>query len=116
VTFEYRDESDLGPYPISPDAPIEGGGQSSGDRHVLVLERDNCILYELYMGYPQPDGTWQAGSGAVFDTLVSQLKLVTGADFEAVDESSLMVTVDSGQALQSMLPAPPSKLGIQGTP
>lgn len=67
VSFDYDDESDPGPYPIPPDAPIEGGSQSSGDRHVLVLDRDNCVLYELFSAYPQPDGSWQAGSGAIFD-------------------------------------------------
>ncbi len=67
VLFDYAEESDPGPYPIPPGALIEGGSQSSGDRHVLVLERGSCVLYELYSAYPQPDGSWQAGSGAVFD-------------------------------------------------
>jgi len=67
VVFDYADESDPGPYPIPPDAPIEGGSQSTGDRHVLIVDTENCILYELYSAYPQPDGTWQAGSGAIFD-------------------------------------------------
>ena len=67
VAFDYSDESDPGPYPIPPDAPIEGGSQSTGDRHVLVLDSGNCILYELFSAYPQPDGTWRAGSGAIFD-------------------------------------------------
>jgi hypothetical protein len=67
VTFEYDDESDHGLYPIPSDAPIEGGPASGGDRHVLVVDRDRCILYELYAAYPQPDGSWQAGSGAIFD-------------------------------------------------
>jgi hypothetical protein len=67
VTFDYDDESDPGPYPIPPDAPIEGGPDSDGDRHVLVLDRDNCVLYEMWDSWPQPDGSWHAGSGAVFD-------------------------------------------------
>jgi hypothetical protein len=67
ITFEYSDESDPGPYPIPPDAPIEGGSQSTGDRHVLVLDRDNCILYETFSTYPQPNGSWTAGSGAIFN-------------------------------------------------
>jgi hypothetical protein len=67
VTFGYDDESDPGPYPIPPDAPIEGGLDSDGDRHVLVLDRDDCVLYELFDAWPQPDGSWEAGSGAVFD-------------------------------------------------
>ncbi|MCK4761027.1 MAG: hypothetical protein KAW12_02435 [Candidatus Aminicenantes bacterium] len=66
VTFAYADESDPGPYPVPPDAPIEGGPNSTGDRHVLVVDRENCILYELFYAFPQPDGSWHAGSGAIF--------------------------------------------------
>jgi hypothetical protein len=65
VTFDYDDESDPGPYPIPADAPVEGGAGSSGDRHVLVVDRDNCVLYELWNAWPQT-GSWHAGSGAVF--------------------------------------------------
>jgi hypothetical protein len=66
VAFDYAGESDPGPYPIPANAPVEGGAQSTGDRHVLVVDTDNCVLYELYSAYPQPDGTWRAGSGAIF--------------------------------------------------
>jgi hypothetical protein len=66
VTFEYADESDPGPYPIPPDAPIEGGPSSTGDRHVLVIDRDNWKLYELFSAYRQGSG-WRAGSGAIWD-------------------------------------------------
>jgi hypothetical protein len=68
VTFDYADESDPGPYPIPPNAPIEGGSQSSGDRHVLVIDTDNWKLYELFAAYPHNGGaSWLAGSGAIFD-------------------------------------------------
>jgi hypothetical protein len=67
VSFDYSDESDPGPYPIPSDAPIEGGPQSSGDRHVLVLDQANCVLYELYDAQPQTGGSWHAGSGAIFN-------------------------------------------------
>lgn len=68
VTFDSADESDPGPYPIPPDAPIEGGPQSEGDRHVLVLDKDNWKLYELFHGFPLDGGrAWKAGSGAIFD-------------------------------------------------
>jgi hypothetical protein len=67
VIFEYNDESDPGPYPIPLYPPIEGGPGSSGDRHVLVLDRDNCILYELFNAFPQNRARWTAGSGAKFD-------------------------------------------------
>jgi hypothetical protein len=63
----YRDESDPGPYPIPPDAPIEGGPDSKGDRHVIVIDKDNNRLYELARAFPQSDGSWRADCGAVFD-------------------------------------------------
>ena len=62
----YGDESDPGPYPIPLGAPIEGGSDSSGDRHVLAVDRDHCKLYELYAAVSQGD-RWDADSGAVFD-------------------------------------------------
>jgi len=74
VLFQYASESDPGPYPIPPDAPIEGGPGSSGDRHVLVLDRDRCVLYELFDAWPQPDDSWVAGSGAIFDLNSNRLR------------------------------------------
>ncbi len=68
VKFEYADESDQGPYPIPPDAPIEGGEKSQGDRHVLVIDRDRGKLYELFAARrPVAGRGWEAGSGAIFD-------------------------------------------------
>jgi hypothetical protein len=66
VTFDYYEESDPGPYPIPSNPPIEGGAGSSGDRHILIIDRDNWKLYELYAAYPGGSG-WTAGSGAIFD-------------------------------------------------
>jgi len=63
---DYGDESDAGPYPIPPNAPIEGGSSSAGDRHVIVIDRDNNRLYETGNSYPQTDGSWRASGGAVF--------------------------------------------------
>jgi hypothetical protein len=62
----YGDESDPGPYPVPADAPVEGGPNGTGDRHVIVIDRDNWKLYELYSAYPNGPG-WTAASGAVFD-------------------------------------------------
>jgi len=67
VTFEYAAESDPGPYPIPPNVPIEGGSNSTGDRHVIVIDQTNCILYELSGAYPQSDGSWTAWAGAIFN-------------------------------------------------
>ena len=67
VSFEYADESDAGPYPIPAGAKIEGGSQSSGDRHVILYDPNRCRSYELFAARPNGDGTWRAGSGAIFD-------------------------------------------------
>ncbi|HLY83177.1 MAG TPA: hypothetical protein VKQ71_09325 [Acidimicrobiales bacterium] len=66
IRFGYSGESDAGPYPIPVNALIEGGPSSTGDRHVLVVDKDACRLSELYSAYPQPDGSWRAGSGAIW--------------------------------------------------
>lgn len=64
---KYGDESDAGPYPIPPNAPIEGGSQSSGDRHVIVVDSGTCKLYEMFESYPQSNGSWNVGSGVVWN-------------------------------------------------
>jgi hypothetical protein len=68
VSFDDASESDPGPYPIPAAAPIEGGASSSGDRHVLVVDRDNWKLYEVFDAHSVNGGErWTAGSGALFD-------------------------------------------------
>lgn len=75
TTFEYKDESDLGPYPIPVDAPIEGGPNGEGDRHVIVIDRDNWKLYELFDAHPINGGSsWKAVGGAVFDLSSNALR------------------------------------------
>jgi hypothetical protein len=65
----YGSESDKGPFPISKAAPVEGGRNSDGDRHVLVVDRANCRLYELYRAFfaAKPHPHWNAGSGVEWD-------------------------------------------------
>jgi hypothetical protein len=64
----YGDESDPGPMPIPATAQIEGfPNAGNGDRHVLVLDNSNCFLYELYSASANSDGSWNAGSAAVWD-------------------------------------------------
>jgi hypothetical protein len=62
---EYGDESDPGPYPIPPHTPIEAGS----DGHLLVVDRDNCKLYESgvakYLGGVR--NAWTAFGGALFN-------------------------------------------------
>jgi hypothetical protein len=63
VSFDYDDESDPGPYPIPANPPIEGGG----DRHIIMIETDECKLYEIFAAVDEGGGQWSAGSGAIFD-------------------------------------------------
>ncbi len=88
ITFEYDEDSDPGPYPIPPNPPIEGGSGSSGDRHVLIVDRDNCILYEIFSAYPQAGGSWTAGSGAKFDLRSNALRPAT---FTSADAAGLPI-------------------------
>ena len=74
VSFDYADESDAGPYPIPKDVPIEGGPQSDGDRHVLLVDKESCTLYELFAASPQDDGSWHAGSGAIWNLKSNSLR------------------------------------------
>ena len=70
VTFDYDDESDHALYPIPPGAPVENGS----DAHVLVVSRSECRLYELFAAARQGDGSWHAGSGAIFDLRSNALR------------------------------------------
>jgi hypothetical protein len=71
----YGDESDPGPYPVPPNAPIEEGPASTGDRHVLVVDRDNWKLYELDRAFPLNNGSsWNADCGAIFDLRSNALR------------------------------------------
>jgi hypothetical protein len=67
VFTAYGKESDPGPYPVPSSAAVEDASSSDSDRHVLVVNKDTCMLYELYKAYRQSDGSWKARAGAVFD-------------------------------------------------
>jgi len=79
----YGDESDPGPMPVPPNAPIEGGSSSTGDRHVLVLDNGNCFLYELYNSSVNSDGSWNADSTAVWDLLSDEQRPYTWTSADA---------------------------------
>jgi hypothetical protein len=84
VSFDYADESDRGPYPIPADAPIEGGPHADGDRHVLVVDRSACRLYELFDARPSAGGrSWHAGSGATWDLRSNHLRPATWTSADA---------------------------------
>jgi hypothetical protein len=72
--FLYGDESDRGPYPLPLDAPIEGGRNAGGDRHVIVVDRETCRLYELFDAHPHGVHAWSAGSGATWSLRSDRLR------------------------------------------
>jgi len=75
VTFEYADESDRVRYPLGKNPPIEGGHNGRGDRHVIMVDKTKCRLYELYAAYPRKGGrSWRAGSGAVWSLKSNKLR------------------------------------------
>src|SRR6266404_2912171 len=82
ATFLYADESDAGPYAVPLNAPIEGGSNSTGDRHAIAVDVDNCILYELYRAFPQ-SSTWKADSGAIFNLTSNALRPATWTSADA---------------------------------
>jgi len=82
ASFYYPDESDAGPYAIPLNAPIEGGSNSTGDRHAIAIDTDNCVLYELYDAHPQTS-SWSAGSGAIFDLRSNALRPATWTSADA---------------------------------
>ena len=85
----YGSESDPGPYPVPSNAPIEGGPASSGDRHVIVIDRDNWKLYELGYGFPINNGvSWNANCGAIFDLNSNAQR---PADWTSADASGLPI-------------------------
>jgi hypothetical protein len=73
VSFQWPGESDDGPYPIPASPKVEGNG-AGGDRHILLIDRDTCTLYELFAAWKDTSGHWHAGSGAIFDLRSNALR------------------------------------------
>ena len=73
VAFRYADQSDRVRYPLGPDTRIEGGRNSPGDKHAVVVDRDHCRLHETWLTRKRADG-WHAGSGAVWDLRSNALR------------------------------------------
>ena len=79
----YADESDPGPKPIPPNALIEGYPKpGNGDRHVLVLEKDGCWLYELYHAGVK-NGKWSADAADVWDMTINEQRPYTWTSADA---------------------------------
>jgi hypothetical protein len=73
VLFDYDEDSDHVGYPIPTNPLIEGGSGATGDRHILMVDRDACRLYELFAAR-KVSGQWHAGSGATWDLRSNALR------------------------------------------
>jgi len=75
MQFLYSSQSDPGPYPFPEDVPIQAGQDSTGDRHAVVIDKDNCLLYETWdTHWLGPGQGYRAGAGAVFDLRTGALR------------------------------------------
>ena len=91
LTFRYADQSDPAPYPIPSNAPIEGGANAVGDRHILIVDTSACKLYEIYNSYPPNtsnkswcvSNVWCAQSGAVWNLRSNALRPDTWTSADA---------------------------------
>lgn len=98
ITFTaYGDESDPGPYPVPPTAPVEGEPAGSttcnggGDCHVLVIDRDNNLLYELGNASKQSDNSWNASGGAIFHLDSNNVRPTVQAGWTSADAAGLPI-------------------------
>ncbi len=82
---EYPAESDSGPMPIPWNAPVEGDPSPApgSDRHVMILDNGNCWLYEMFDSFLQGNGSWNAGTSAVWDLTTNEQRPWTWTSADA---------------------------------
>lgn len=79
----YADESDPGQEPIAANALIEGYPKpGNGDRHVLVLDKDGCWLYELFNASVK-NGKWSADQASIWDMTIDDQRPYTWTSADA---------------------------------
>jgi hypothetical protein len=83
LNFYYPDQSDPGPYPI-PANPLQEYGS---DHHILIVDRENCDLYEIYDASFN-GGQWSGGSGAIWSLNSNDLR---PADWTSADAAGLPI-------------------------
>lgn len=98
VKFQYAKESDPGPYPIPASPPVE----ASGDAHILMIQTDECKLYEIFAADKQADG-WHAGSGAIWDLKSNALRPDGWTSADAAGLPILAGLAKYGEASKGMM-------------
>jgi hypothetical protein len=98
----YGADSDHGRYRVPARAPVEGGRSSDGDRHVLVVDKARCRLYELYRAFfvPRPRKHWNADSGVIWNLRSAALRKdgLTSADAAGLPIFPGLVRYDEARA------------------
>ena len=99
VNTDYSEESDFGLAPIPASPRIEGTEASDGDRHVIVLDKSDCTLYETWSSYFE-NSVWNVGSSAKFDLSSNALRPDgwTSADAAGLPILPGLVRYDEAQA------------------
>jgi hypothetical protein len=91
----YGSQSDPGPYPVPSNVLIEGykpdGKPFGGDRHVIVIDKDDNRLFEMWSSYPQTNGSWKAGSGAIFDLDSNDVRPTAKPGWTSADAAGLPI-------------------------
>jgi hypothetical protein len=82
VAFDYASESDRVAYPFGSGTRIEGGRDSGGDMHAVVIDQGACRLYETW-NTRASNGRWTAGSGATWDLSSNALRPDTWTSADA---------------------------------
>jgi hypothetical protein len=82
VRLTYASESYRGGYPFGADTQIEGGRNSGGDMHAVVVQKRTCRLYETW-STRESRGRWSAGSGAVWSLKSNALRRDTWTSADA---------------------------------
>ena len=88
---DYPGESDPSPYPVPANALVEGAPDPNGDRHLLVIDRDNNRLYELYRAFLNTNGSWNAGCGAVFHLDSNSVRPTAPPGWTSADAAGLPI-------------------------
>src|SRR5262249_15227486 len=86
---------------------------ADGDRHVLVVDKSACKLYELFDAHPNSDGSWHAGAGSVYDLRSDALRPAgwTSADAAGLPIAAGLVRYDEvaagkvGHAIRVTVPS-----------
>lgn len=79
-------ESDPGPYPFTADTPI--APYDGGDAHALMINKDTCILYELYDAHWN-DGHPKAANGVIYNLKSNALISNRSFPTASVDDAGL---------------------------